>query len=151
MEALDLKNMNREDMITALAKKALDMRYMSYTPYSGFNVGAALLTKDGESFGGCNIENAAYGPTNCAERTAIFKAVSEGKRAFSMIAIAGGPKDAALPLDPCPPCGVCLQVMMEFCDPESFEILLVSDEAQVESVLLKDLLPRGFGPASLEA
>ena len=95
---------------SALCRKALEMRAYSYVPYSHFHVGAALLCEDGTVYGGCNIENAAYTPTNCAERTAFFKAVSEGKRSFLAIAIAGGPEGAEK-LDYCPPCGVCRQVM----------------------------------------
>ena len=107
---------------SALCRKALEMRAYSYVPYSHFHVGAALLCEDGTVYGGCNIENAAYTPTNCAERTAFFKAVSEGKRSFLAIAIAGGPEGAEK-LDYCPPCGVCRQVMREFCGAD-FEILL---------------------------
>lgn len=137
-----------------LARKALAARKLSYSPYSGFAVGAALLGEDGRIFTGCNIENAAYTPTNCAERTAFFKAVSEGCRHFRAIAIAGGPKDRNADdgrlLDICPPCGVCRQVMMEFCDPETFEIILVRSESYCRTILLKDLIPYGFGPGNLK-
>ena len=132
-----------------LAQKALEMRKYSYVPYSGFRVGAALLTKDGKIYTGCNIENAAYTPTNCAERTAFFKAVSEGERDFKAIAIAGGPGDAGEPLKLCSPCGVCRQVMMEFCDPETFEVILVQSGEDYQVYLLKDVLPMGFGPGNL--
>lgn len=132
-----------------LADLALKMRKRSYSPYSNFCVGAALLTAKGTIYTGCNIENAAYTPTNCAERTAFFKAISEGEDQFTAIAIAGGPKEALEPLEVCTPCGVCLQVMMEFCNPETFEILLVQSREQYQSVFLKDLLPRGFGRGNL--
>lgn len=119
----------------------------SYAPYSNFKVGAVLLTKGGRLYGGCNIENAAYGPTNCAERTAFFKAISEGEREFSAICIVGG-KDGIL-TDYAAPCGVCRQVMMEFCDPETFQIILAVGKEQYDSYLLKELLPLGFGPENL--
>ena len=134
---------------TALVKAALDARGRAYTPYSHFNVGAALLAADGTIYTGCNIENAAYTPSNCAERTAFFKAVSEGVRDFTAIAIAGGPAGAE-PVDYCAPCGVCRQVMMEFCGYEDFEILLVKSESEIKSLKLRDLLPLGFGPKDLE-
>lgn len=120
----------------------------SYTPYSGFKVGAALLAKDGTIYGGCNIENAAYGPTNCAERTAFFKAVSEGVHEFDAICIVGG-KDGVL-TDYAAPCGVCRQVMMEFCDPETFQIILATGKDRYDVFTLRELLPLGFGPANLD-
>ena len=126
---------------------AIEMTKRSYAPYSHFQVGAALLSKDGKIYTGCNIENAAYTPTNCAERTAFFKAVSEGVREFSAISIAGGAEGVLT--DYTAPCGVCLQVMMEFCDPESFEIFLVIEKDNYKRKLLKELLPKGFGPANL--
>lgn len=132
-----------------LVKEALRMREYSYVPYSHFRVGAALLTQDGRVYTGCNIENAAYTPTNCAERTAFFKAVSEGAHEFTAIAIAGGAEDADK-LDYCPPCGVCRQVMMEFCDPETFRVILVKSETEYKTFTLKELLPLGFGPKDLE-
>lgn len=133
-----------------LAQKALQMRERSYSPYSGFCVGAALLTAGQKIYTGCNIENAAYTPANCAERTAFFKAVSEGERNFQAIAVAGGHKDAEEPLELCAPCGVCRQVMMEFCDPETFEIILVRSENDYQVFTLKELFPMGFGPGNLE-
>ena len=139
-----------KEIAGSLAKEALGMRRFSYHPYSGFAVGAALLGKSGRIYTGCNIENAAYTPTNCAERTAFFKAVSEGEREFTAIAVAGGSEDAQLPLEECSPCGVCLQVMMEFCDPEEFQIILVRTEEEYSSCSLQDLLPKGFGPAQLD-
>ncbi|MDE6615368.1 MAG: cytidine deaminase, partial [Lachnospiraceae bacterium] len=116
-------------------------------PYSGFKVGACLKDIYGNLYTGCNIENAAYSPSNCAERTAFFKAVSEGIKEFECIAIAGG---AAEVKDYCPPCGVCRQVMMEFCNPETFKIILVKTEDTYKEMLLKDLLPEGFGRLNLE-
>ena len=119
----------------------------SYTPYSGFKVGAALLAKNGSVYTGCNIENAAYTPTNCAERTAFFKAVSEGVKEFDAICIVGG-KDGVL-TEYAPPCGVCRQVMMEFCEPEQFKIILAISREEYRIYTLKELLPEGFGPARL--
>ena len=123
------------------------MRKMSYTPYSHFNVGAALLSADGKIYTGCNIENASYTPTNCAERTAFFKAVSEGVRDFTAIAIAGGKEDAT-ELDYCPPCGVCRQVMSEFCK-DDFKILLVKSETEYKEYTLTELVPERFTPNNL--
>lgn len=132
-----------------LVKEALRMRAYSYVPYSHFRVGAALLTRDGKVYTGCNIENAAYTPTNCAERTAFFKAVSEGEREFTAIAIAGG-AEGKTELDYCSPCGVCRQVMMEFCNPETFQIILVKSETEYQTFSLKEMLPLGFGPNNLQ-
>lgn len=126
---------------------AIEQLQYSYTPYSGFKVGAALLTKEGKFYTGCNIENAAYTPTNCAERTAFFKAVSEGERYFQAICIVGG-RDGIL-TEYAAPCGVCRQVMMEFCDPETFQIILATGREQYEIFTLKELLPQGFGPNNL--
>lgn len=126
---------------------AIGQLQYSYTPYSGFKVGAALLTKDGKFYTGCNIENSAFTPTNCAERTAFFKAVSEGEREFRAICIVGG-KDGVL-TEYAAPCGVCRQVMMEFCDPETFQIILATGKEQYEIFTLKELLPQGFGPTNL--
>ena len=124
------------------------MRTFSYVPYSGFRVGAALLTRSGKIYTGCNIENASYTPTNCAERTAFFKAVSEGEREFAAIAIAGGAQGSAL--DYCPPCGVCRQVMMEFCDAKVFQVILVKSETEYRVFTLEELFPMGFGPKELK-
>lgn len=132
-----------------LAKEALRMRQFSYAPYSKFCVGAALQTDNGKIYTGCNIENAAYTPGNCAERTAFFNAVSAGEYAFCAIAVAGGHKDAEV-LDYCPPCGVCRQVMMEFCACETFTIILVKSETDFKTYTLKKLFPLGFGPKILE-
>ena len=131
-----------------LVNKAIEMTNMSYAPYSHFHVGAALLDKNGKIWTGCNVENAAYGPSNCAERTAFFKAVSEGHLKFDAIMIVGGPEGKIK--DYCPPCGVCRQVMMEFCNPDSFKILLAKNEGDIIEYSLKDLLPLGFGNADLQ-
>lgn len=131
-----------------LIQEAIAAIQYSYTPYSHFRVGAALLTKSGKIFRGCNIENAAYTPTNCAERTAFFKAVSEGELEFEAICIVGG-KDGKLE-EYTPPCGVCRQVMMEFCNPETFKIILATDETHYTEFILKELLPLGFGPGNLK-
>ena len=131
-----------------LVKKALENRLKAYTPYSHHKVGAALLGKNGVVYDGCNIENAAYTPSNCAERTAFFKAVSEGQYEFEAIAIVGGMDDAK-ELDYCPPCGVCRQVMREFCKSD-FEIYLAKDEDNIKTYKLVELLPEGFGPEFLE-
>ncbi|MEI3299943.1 MAG: cytidine deaminase [Eubacterium sp.] len=125
-----------------LIKLAMEAREKSYCPYSGFAVGAALQTKEGKIYLGCNIENAAFTPTNCAERTAFFKAVSEGEKEFCRIAIVGGKKDGVLELTS--PCGVCLQVMQEFCDPDAFEVILAAAEEKYEILKLRQLLPYGF-------
>ena len=126
---------------------AIEARKAAYTPYSNFKVGAALLSKEGEVYKGCNIENAAYNPTNCAERTAFFKAVSEGVTEFETIAIVGGYDQEELKF--CPPCGVCRQVMMEFCKSDKFRVLLLDEKGEIKSYLLKELLPFGFGPKNL--
>ena len=126
---------------------AIEQLAYAYTPYSGFKVGAALLTSGGKYYTGCNIENAAYAPTNCAERTAFFKAVSEGERSFQAICIVGG-KDGIL-TEYAAPCGVCRQVMMEFCDPETFRIILAVSKEQYDVFTLKEMLPLGFGPLNL--
>lgn len=132
-----------------LIRKALEVRQKAYAPYSDFMVGAALLCKDGRIFTGCNIENASYGATNCAERTAFFKAVSEGYREFTAIAIAGGRKEAQS-LEYCAPCGICRQVMSEFCDPDAFLVILPRSEEDYKSYTLGQLLPLGFTSADME-
>ncbi|MCD8104082.1 MAG: cytidine deaminase [Lachnospiraceae bacterium] len=146
-----------------LIKLAYQARQRAYAPYSRFSVGAALETEDGAIFQGCNIENATYTPTICAERTAFFKAVSEGYRHFRQIAIVGGyakgsDGDAA-GMDPAtvemetenfaPPCGVCRQVMAEFCDPATFRILLAKSLEDYQAYTLEELLPLNFGPKDL--
>ena len=130
-----------------LIKLALEARENSYSPYSGFKVGAALLTKSGKVYTGCNIENAAFGPTVCAERTAIFKAVSEGEREFEKIAIAGGKGE--MPDSYAFPCGVCRQLMSEFCGPE-FEIITAVSADDYVIKTLKEMLPDSFGPGNLK-
>ena len=130
--------------IKSLIKKALDMRNYSYTPYSHYNVGAALLSADGKVYTGCNIENASFTPTNCAERTAFFKAVSEGVKEFKAIAICGGAEGAEV-LDDCSPCGVCRQVMSEFCD-DDFVIIIAKSEDEYKVYTLPQMLPERFGP-----
>ena len=134
-------------MVEKLIDTAIEQLQFSYTPYSNFKVGAALLTKSGKIYTGCNIENASYTPTNCAERTAFFKAVSEGVRDFQAICIVGG-KDGQL-TEYTAPCGVCRQVMMEFCDPKTFQIILAVDKEQYEIYTLEELMPLGFGPLNL--
>lgn len=134
----------------ALAKAAIEARSLSYSPYSHFAVGAALQSESGKVYMGGNIENAAYSVANCAERTALFKAISEGERRFTAIAVAGGAatltaKDL-LPL--CTPCGVCRQALYEFGGPE-LPVILAQSPTQYQVVPLGDLLPMGFGPANL--
>lgn len=135
--------MNNEDLV----KLALQAREKAYTPYSDFMVGAALLTKSGKVYTGCNIENAAYTPTNCAERTAFFKAISEGDMDFAKIAIVGGPREGIVKHTY--PCAVCRQVMMEFCDPKEFDIIVAIDEKDYREHTLEELLPYGFGRSDL--
>lgn len=126
-----------------LIAKAIEARNMAYTPYSHFKVGACLKAKNGRIFKGCNIENSSYPATNCAERTAIFKAVSEGITEFECIVIVGGKEDGTLEI--CPPCGICRQVMAEFCDPDRFQIILARSEKEYKKYFLKELLPLSFG------
>ena len=126
-----------------LIKAAMEAKEHAYVPYSHFRVGAALLTKSGKVYQGCNIENAGYSPTNCAERTAFFKAVYEEEREFAAIAINGDGDDYLYP------CGVCRQVMMEFCDPETFQIILAVSKDKYDVFTLRELFPLGFGPADL--
>lgn len=136
-----------EGIYKALAQRALEAREQAYCPYSGFAVGAALLCADGTVYSGCNIENSGYTATNCAERTAFFRAVSEGKRQFIAIAVAGG-KSGKKPDDFCPPCGVCRQVMAEFCGAD-FEIVLTNGE-DLRRMTLSQLLPCSFGKENME-
>ena len=134
--------------IQNLIRIAADARKFSYAPYSHFAVGAALLGADAKIYTGCNIENAAFTPGNCAERTAIFKAVSEGVRDFEAICIVGGKNQKVTGYTA--PCGVCRQVMMEFCNPKTFKIILAIDRENYRIYTLEDMLPQGFGPANLE-
>jgi cytidine deaminase len=129
-----------------LLECAIEARKMSYSPYSGFRVGAALVGKSGKIYTGCNVENAGYSSTNCAERTAVFKAVSEGEREFTAIAIVGGKGDEIAPM--CAPCGVCRQVLAEFCDKDFRIVLGTPDNVQVYT--LATLLPLSFGKNDLE-
>ena len=137
--------MNRNE---TLIEMALEARKLAYAPYSKFKVGAALLAKNTMIYKGCNIENASYPATNCAERTAFFSAVSEGQKEFEAIAIVGG-SEKSDNLEYCPPCGVCRQVMREFCDPKTFEIILAKSKTDYKVYTLEDLLPMGFGPENL--
>ena len=132
-----------------LVKKAYEAQKFSYSPYSGFQVGAALLTKSGKVYTGCNIENAAFSPTNCAERTAVFKAVSEGETSFEAIAVVGNKKDAPQEeWEFCTPCGVCRQVLLEFVDPQEFEVIIGKGE-EIRKFTLSQLLPESFSPGML--
>ena len=131
-----------------LVELAFEAREHAYTPYSHWAVGAALLCADGTVYQGCNIENAAYTPSNCAERTAFFKAIYDGQRDFVAIAVVGGPEERPAP-EFCAPCGVCRQVMQEFCDPNAFRIILGRSEGESKVYLLHELLPEGFGPNNL--
>ena len=126
--------------IPEMIRRAFSALPFAYAPYSHFKVGAALLTEDGEVYTGCNIENAAFGPGNCAERTAIFKAVSEGKRDFIAICIVNENQDGGH--DFCPPCGVCRQVMAEFCDPETFQIILAKSRNIIRFIHWQSFSPR---------
>ena len=137
-------NENRKRELIAIATEQL--KY-AYAPYSNFKVGAVLVTKEGKIYKGCNIENAAYTPTNCAERTAFFKAVSEGEREFEAIIIVGGQNGVVT--DYTTPCGVCRQVMMEFCNPDEFKVIIAKNENDYKEYSLKQLLPMGFGPDNL--
>ena len=131
-----------------LVSIALDAMKNAYAPYSRCLVGAALLWDDGSVFSGCNVENASFGATNCAERTAFFRAVYEGERDFEAICVVGG-KNGIL-TSYAAPCGVCRQVMMEFCDPETFKIIIAIDEDHYSIHTLKELLPLGFGADNLK-
>ena len=131
----------KEKTIKDLISKAIKMLEYSYVPYSHFHVGSALLSKNGTIYTGCNIENAAYGPSNCAERTAVFKAVSEGVKEFEAIAVVGGP-DGRIK-DFCPPCGVCRQVLAEFCT-RDFKVILAKSIDEYKVFTLEQLLPESF-------
>lgn len=135
--------MNKKELI----REAFLARERAYSPYSNFSVGAALLATNGTVYRGCNIENSSYTPTNCAERTAFFKAVSEGVTTFEAIVVVGGKKGDVVSY--CSPCGVCRQVMMEFCDPKKFIIILAKSEDDYKEFTLEEMLPLGFGPGEL--
>ena len=127
---------------TELIRIAMSARDTAYAPYSAFCVGAALLCKSGKVYTGCNIESRSFSPTCCAERTAFFKAVSEGEREFSAIAVVGGKRDST-DFGICTPCGVCRQVMSEFCD-KNFTVILSDSQFNIKTMTLEDLLPFGF-------
>ena len=129
-----------------LVKAAFDAMQKAYAPYSCYKVGAALLSKSGTVYSGCNVENAAYGPTNCAERTAFFKAVSEGEREFAKIAIVGGKNGNVNDLFM--PCGVCRQVMAEFCDGD-FEVIVARSTDDFSVFTFSELLPYGFSKSNI--
>ena len=148
IETVDMQNMDTVEVDKLLINRALEVRERAYVPYSNFAVGAALLTKDGKIYTGCNVENAAYTPTNCAERTAIFKAVSEGDRKFAKIAVVGGPTSGIV--KHIYPCAVCRQVMAEFCNPDKFEIIVAIDENDYRKHKFSEILPYLFGPSDLE-
>ena len=136
------------DTIKNMINLAIEQIKYSYAPYSDFKVGAVLMSKTGKLYTGCNIENAAYTPTNCAERTAFFKAISQGEREFMGICIVGGKGGKIEEMTA--PCGVCRQVMMEFCQPETFQIILAVDEENYKVCSLWELFPFGFGPDNLQ-
>lgn len=131
-----------------LVELAVKAREKAYVPYSHFAVGAALLCSDGAVYGGANLENAAYTPTNCAERTAFFRAVFEGRRNFSAIAVVGGPEGQPVS-EWCTPCGVCRQVIREWCNPDTFRVILGRAGSKPREFLLREILPMGFGPEDL--
>ncbi len=152
--------MTEKELIMA----AFAARENAYTPYSGYKVGAALLSKDGSVVTGCNVENSSYGLCNCAERTAVFKAVSEGKSGFTMIAIVGGLAEAGDTCDKSDkedgykinetadyayPCGACRQVLREFCEPKTFKVIVARSCDDFKVYTLEELLPHSFGPDSL--
>ena len=145
MNQMEQNELSR-DIIERLCSTAADMCSRSYVPYSHFHVGAALLAKDGRIFTGCNVENASYPVCTCAERTAFAKAVSEGVKEFTALAICGGPENGKAQY--CPPCGVCRQVMAEFCEGD-FRIFLAKSATDYEAYTLNELLPKRFGPKDL--
>ena len=132
--------------VDGLVAEAMTAMKAAYAPYSGYFVGAALLAADGKIYRGCNIECSTYSPTNCAERTAFFKAVSEGVKDFTAIAIVGGPGGKIKGF--ASPCGVCRQVMAEFCDVRTFKVVLF-DGKETVIYTLEELLPLSFGKADL--
>ena len=135
------------DEARMVIQKAWETLPRAYAPYSRFHVAAALLCGDGSVYTGFNIENAAFSPTICAERSAFVRALCDGKRDFRAIAICGGPDGT--PVDFCAPCGVCRQVMREFCSPDDFQILLAKSPEEFRTFSLRQLLPEGFGPENL--
>lgn len=137
-----------EDLAQQLIRSAFSVLNRAYAPYSGFYVAAALLCEDGSVYTGVNVENASYPAGCCAERTALVKAVSEGHRRFRAIAVCGGKNGVVT--DFCAPCGICRQVMREFCIPEEFIILLPRSQSDYKCCRLSELLPESFGPETLE-
>ncbi len=138
------------DYIKKLVSAAIEARKSAYTPYSKFKVGAALLTSDEKIYEGFNIECAAYSVCNCAERTALFRAVFDGNRKFKAVAVAGGNENQKENLSSyCPPCGMCRQALREFCDPENFKIILAKSVDDFKVFTLDELLPESFGPDNL--
>lgn len=130
-----------------LITEAIAVREKAYAPYSSYKVGAALLSKNGKIYTGCNVENASYGATNCAERTAFFKAVSEGETEFEAVAIVGGKQEETAYAFPC---GICRQVMTEFCNPKEFQIIVAKSVDEYREFTLEELLPLGFGAGNLK-
>ncbi len=143
-----MKEESNHHTIQMLIQAAMEARKKAYAPYSHYLVGAALLTADGQVVTGCNIENAAYTPTNCAERTAFFKAVSEGVREFRAIAVAGSPEGDTL-TQYAWPCGVCRQVMAEFGNPDEFRVIVAGPAGAYRVATLREMLPESFGPKNL--
>lgn len=135
--------MNRSDLI----ERAMGVLGRAYAPYSHFHVAAALLCRDGSVYTGVNVENASYPAAVCAERSAILRAVNDGRRDFEAIVICGGRNGVVT--DYCPPCGICRQVMREFCDPNEFKIILARSPKEYQEYTLEELLPLGFGPGNL--
>lgn len=146
-ELLSQTEIVTRSVVKNLIREAIDGMGKAYAPYSNHYVGSALLTKSEKIYQGCNIENAAFGPTNCAERTALFKAISDGEREFAAIAIVGGKKGVLAEF--CPPCGVCRQVIREFVDPKTFLVILARSEEDYVIYSLDALLPLSFGPENL--
>lgn len=138
--------MDREKLMDTLIPQAWEAAKNAYVPYSSFQVGAALLTKSGVVYPGCNIENSAYGPSNCAERTAVFSAVARGEREFAAIAVVGKFTDGSPARGDgfAYPCGVCRQVLAEFCSPKDFLVLLENAQGERKALTLGELLPYGF-------
>lgn len=147
-ELLAKNELVSRSVIKNLIREAYQAMDNAYTPYSNFKVGAALLTVKQKIYRGCNIENASYTPSNCAERTAFFKAVSEGERDFAAIAVVGGKN--GISTDYCPPCGVCRQVIREFVDPHRFLVIVAKSEDDYLVYFLEELLPMSFGPDHLK-
>lgn len=147
-EVLEKHNLMSRSVVQGLIREAIKAMDYSYTPYSEFKVGSALLSTKQKIYSGCNIENASYTPTNCAERTSMFKAISEGDNEFVAIAVVGG-KHGKLD-DYCPPCGVCRQALREFVDPKRFLVIIAKSEDDYLLYFLEELLPLSFGPENLD-